>query len=257
MTKNALLISANESYQRGEEDLEKLTGMKVSHSTLQRLVQRQEFELPIAKQQVQEMALDGGKVRLRDEEKGKPSYWKDYKATTLDQLHCAAFFQDNQSLIDWVNSQEKVKEIRCIGDGHAGVWNIFKEIGNEEKRIEILDWYHLKENLYAVGGSKKRLKIAESLLWSGKKAEVIELFQGFKKPEFEKFCQYVKTHYHRIINYKSYQEERIGSIGSGAVESLIKQIGFRLKITGAQWNINNVPQTLLLRCSYLNGDLSR
>ena len=41
MEKGALLISANESYQRAEEDLEELTGIKISHSTLQRLANRQ------------------------------------------------------------------------------------------------------------------------------------------------------------------------------------------------------------------------
>jgi hypothetical protein len=44
--KCALLISANESYARGEKDLEKFTGIRVSHSTLQRLVKIQDFELP-------------------------------------------------------------------------------------------------------------------------------------------------------------------------------------------------------------------
>jgi hypothetical protein len=53
MEKCALLISANESYQRAEEDLEELTGIKISQSTLQRLVNRQEFELPTSKQGVQ------------------------------------------------------------------------------------------------------------------------------------------------------------------------------------------------------------
>jgi hypothetical protein len=46
MEKCCLLISANESYQMAEKDLEIFTGVKVSHSTLQRLVKRQEFELP-------------------------------------------------------------------------------------------------------------------------------------------------------------------------------------------------------------------
>jgi hypothetical protein len=59
MEKCALLISANESYQRGEKDLEKFTGIKVYHSTLQRLVKRQDFELPTSKQGVQEITLDG------------------------------------------------------------------------------------------------------------------------------------------------------------------------------------------------------
>ena len=53
LEKCALLISANESYQRAEEDLEKLTGIKISHSTLLILVNRQEFELPTSKQGVQ------------------------------------------------------------------------------------------------------------------------------------------------------------------------------------------------------------
>ena len=43
MEKCSLLISANESYERGEKDLEKFTGISVSHSTLQRLVKSQEF----------------------------------------------------------------------------------------------------------------------------------------------------------------------------------------------------------------------
>ncbi len=46
---------------------------------------------------------------------------------------------------------------------------------------------------------------------------------------------------------------QICSIGSGAVESAVKQIDRRTKISGAQWNIENVPQVLAHRCAYLNG----
>jgi hypothetical protein len=41
MEKCALLISANESYETGEKDLEFFTGIPVDHSRLQRLVSRQ------------------------------------------------------------------------------------------------------------------------------------------------------------------------------------------------------------------------
>ena len=44
-----LLITANESYQMAEKDLETFTGIPVCHSTLQRLVKSQEFELPTSK----------------------------------------------------------------------------------------------------------------------------------------------------------------------------------------------------------------
>ena len=62
-----------------------------------------------------------------------------------------AFFLDNQTLINWVNSQPLAKPITCIGDGQDGIWNIISEIGESTTRREILDWFHLKENIY-VGG---------------------------------------------------------------------------------------------------------
>lgn len=46
----------------------------------------------------------------------------------------------------------------CIGDSHAGIWNLFQEIGVPQQRQEILDWYHLKEKLYNAGGSRSTLK---------------------------------------------------------------------------------------------------
>ena len=63
-----------------------------------------------------------------------------------------------------------------------------------------------------------------------------------------------EPHKHRIVNYGYLQAEGI-SIGSGSVESKIKQIAHRLKITGASWESGNVPQVLRHRCAYLNGCL--
>ena len=60
-----MLLSANESYERRAEDIQGLTGVRVSHSTQQRLVHRQTFDLPQVEQAVEEMSVDGGKVRLR------------------------------------------------------------------------------------------------------------------------------------------------------------------------------------------------
>ena len=197
----------------------------MSHSTLQRLVKSQKFELPTSKPGVQEITLDGGKVRLRNENKGEPCYWKDYKALCLDNIYCGAFFQNNQALIDWSNSQKLLHSIYCIGDGHPGIWNLFEEIGSPKQRQEILDWYHLKENLYKAGGSLKRLKQAESMLWFGQVNEVINLFNNLKRKEFKTFCNYLSTHRSRIVNYRYYKEESLSSIGSGTVESTIKRIG--------------------------------
>ncbi|MBP0019992.1 MAG: ISKra4 family transposase, partial [Cyanobacteria bacterium SBLK] len=76
-----------------------------------------------------------------------------------------------------------------------------------------------------------------------------------KTHQSQNFCKYLNNHRHRIINYFYYQEELISSIASGAVESTVKQIDRRLKISGAQWNRDNVPQVLKHRCAYLNNHL--
>ena len=96
LEKCCLLLSANESYERAAEDLQVLTGITVSHSTQQRLVHRQSFDLPQVTQTVEQMSVDGGKVRLRTP-KGEPSEWRDDKAVNLHQHCVSAFFQDNAS----------------------------------------------------------------------------------------------------------------------------------------------------------------
>lgn len=103
------------------------------------------------------------------------------------------------------------------------------------------------ENLYKVGGSLKRLKLAENLLWIGEVDATIALFVDLAKKQAKNFCAYLNKHRSRIINYGYYQAEQICSIGSGSVESAIKQIGLRLKLSGAQWNPANVPSILQLR----------
>ena len=61
-----------------------------------------------------------------------------------------------------------------------------------------------------------------------------------------------------ILNgvYDYYQAEAICSIGSGVVESGIKQIDRRIQISGAQWKAENVPQVLAHRAAYINGIIS-
>lgn len=256
LEKFCLRISANESYQKAETEIEVLTGIKVSHSTQQKLVLEQDFQLPQAKQAISEVSVDGGKIRIRKETKGS-AYWRDYKTVRLQGIYYGAFFDDNQSLIDYVNSQPLVNPLVCLGDGHDGVWNLAREFGNQEfENLEILDWYHLKENLYKVGGSLKRLKAAEAFLWEGSVNETKALFMGLKIKQAKNFIAYLDKHQSRIVNYSYYQAEGLCSIGSGAVESAIKQIGRRIKISGAQWNIGSVNQILGLRCAYLNGKLN-
>lgn len=246
-----LRLSATVSYEQAEQDLVYLTGIRVPAKTQQRLVHRQTFDLPDIEQPIAELSVDGGKVRVRTP-LGEECEWKDYKAIATDQ-GILANFQNNAQLIDWVNEQSLAQPVVCLGDGHDGIWNIISQLTTAEQRLEILDWYHLVENLHKVGGSIKRLHQAEGLLWQGQVEAVIALFGSCQRKQAKNFCEYLRKHQHRIVNYEYYQAEGLYSIGSGAVESAIKQIGRRVQLSGAQWNRENVPQVLAHRCAYLNG----
>jgi hypothetical protein len=251
-----LRISASVSYERATEEVEYLTGINISKSAQQRLIHRQEFELPQTGLSVAELSVDGGNIRVRTPE-GEPSSWKGYKAMVLhEQQAIGAAFQENEVIINWVNSQELASIVTCLGDGHDGVWNVVKEIVVSGEKREILDWFHLMENLHKIGGSNQRLFAARNLLWHGKIDETILLFSDCDLKQAENFCAYLEKHRHRIINYYYFQSEQICSIGSGAIESTIKQIDRRTKISGAQWKAENVPQILAHRCAYLNGLIS-
>ncbi|MBC6472161.1 MAG: hypothetical protein GDA48_04530 [Hormoscilla sp. GM102CHS1] len=62
-----------------------------------------------------------------------------------------------------MNRQSLATTVTCLGNGHDGIGNIIMSIGTKEQPRKILDWFHLKENLYKVGGSIKRLRKAEAL----------------------------------------------------------------------------------------------
>ncbi len=251
-----LRVSANVSYLRAAEDIEYITGIEVSRSVQQRLVHRQNFELPQAQSTVEELSVDGGNIRIRTPQ-GQPCEWKGYKAACLhEQGAIAASFQENNLVIDWVNTQPIAPVLTCIGDGHDGIWNIISQLKPDNQRREVLDWFHLMENLHKVGGSVKRLKHAKNFLWQGQVDEAIAVFAECQLKQAQKFCAYLDKHRHRIINYQYHQAEQICSIGSGAVESTVKQIDRRTKISGAQWKEENVPQVLAHRCAYLNGLIS-
>lgn len=253
LEKCCLLVSANASYERAAEDMAVLTGVRVSGSSQQRLVHRQDFEPVSVDCGVKEMSIDGGKVRLRTA-KGAPSEWRDYKAVNLHQCGVGAFFRANGSLVEWVNQQPLAAPLVCLGDGHPGIWKLFEQV-NAPAKLEILDWYHLVENLGKVGGSQQRLDAVEACLWQGDVTGAVKCFDDWQHERVDRFLAYLSQHRHRIVNYSYYKAEDI-SIGSGEVESLVKQIGARVKISGAQWNENNVPQVLLHRCAYLNGVFS-
>ncbi len=251
LEKCSLLISANNSYFRAEEDLEVLTGIKIGHSSLHRQVNQRKLPESISQQTVETLSADGGKIKIRNEQGGEGE-WRDYKAVSLDNGLCEAYFQENEKLQQWVNQQRLFSVVNCLGDGHDGIWNLISGMIEEGRRREILDWYHLVENVEKLKVSKKKKEQWKEKLWRGEADEIAQELFRQKNQEVQKLGKYVKKHRQRIVEYDLSQQLGI-EIGSGSVESKVKQIGNRVKISGAQWKRKNVAQILRLRCAYLNG----
>lgn len=74
---------------------------------------RQEFTRP-AVAAVEELSVDGGKVRLRTPLK-EQCIWRDYKVVRLHELVTEAAFQDNPALTGWVNDQPLATMVTCLG----------------------------------------------------------------------------------------------------------------------------------------------
>mgnify|MGYP001792984694 CR=1 FL=1 len=250
----SLRLAATTSFGQASEDIELMCGIRVSPSTIERTSERNRISAAESESEVHQASLDGGMVRLVTP-KGQPSEWKEYKAVRLNgDGICSAWFKDHPALLMWTQCLAWASLVYCLGDGHCGVWSLFAQMTGICQREEILDWFHLKENLHKVGGSLKRLNQAEALLWKGKVDDAIALFEGLQKDQARKFRKYLSEHRARIPNYDYYQSEGI-PIGSGSVESLVKQIDQRLKIIGASWKPERVPQMLALRCAYINRKL--
>ena len=256
LQKCCLRLCAQSSYQQAEANLKTVMGLSIGHSSLHRLVGRVELTPDDAHHPAEAASIDGGKIRLRNPT-GGPGQWREYKAVRLHQGVCVAFFQQAQALERWSNRQPLSPIFTCLGDGHDGVWNIAQSFGTAKIviRRQVLDWYHLMENLHKVGGSIKRLVAVEALLWHGQLEAAIDAFEGLRQQQAKRFQSYLRKHRQRLPDYASYQ--RLGlPIGSGTVESSIKQIGARVKIAGASWKADNVAKILRLRCAYLNNSPS-
>ncbi len=256
LEKCCLRLSAQNSYQKTAENIKTLMGIKISSSSLHRLVQKIELPAAQAKEKVNSASIDGGKIRIRSEQTGKGE-WRDYKGVSLHQSICEAFFQMPEQLQNWSEQQPLTPIFNCLGDGHDGVWKIAKNFGRGKVLIkrEILDWYHLVENLDKVKGSRQRLKRVKTLLWRGEVEKAISEFEQLNKHQARCCQNYLSKHRERIPCYDQYHKWGI-PIGSGTVESTIKQIAARVKIAGAIWNRENVGQILRLRCAYLNNSPS-
>ncbi|MCK5683875.1 ISKra4 family transposase [bacterium] len=158
------------------------------------------------------------------------------------------------------NGTDKTKELIYIADGAKWLWN--QADLHFPEAIQIVDWYHASQYLYAVA---EALHISEAeqgrwfvnmkeLLWNGKVEPIIQecrtLLEQVGDP-----AKHLISYYTNNLERMRYADFRAKNyfIGSGTVESACKQIvSMRLKRSGARWTKYGAAMTAKARTAWLS-----
>ena len=144
------------------------------------------------------------------------------------------------------------------GDGALWVWNVAEDVCPDG--TQIVDWFHALEHLSEAAHAlypdenddKKRnrwFKTYKDHLYMGHIHKIIETLTKREHPEL---ATYFERHQRRM-QYHQFREEGL-PIGSGTVESGVKQFKQRLCGTGMRWEEDNANRMLVIRTAVLNYD---
>lgn len=187
-------------------------------------------------------------------------------------------FREKVALEAHKRGAETAQLLVFLGDGAAWVWKTASELFPQA--IQILDWYHAMEHIWAVGrakfGSREKelwawVTARETELWKGQVDAVITAIKavsaGLGAPDQSlsdtaramdpRWIAYRNIGYfeenQQRMNYPEYRAKKL-PIGSGVVESACKHVvASRMKHAGMRWDEPGAENILALRCQYLNG----
>jgi len=148
-----------------------------------------------------------------------------------------------------------------VCDGAVWIWNLVAHY--YPNAIQIVDWYHAEDRLKRIaeeaflGQDERRawLQIVTEDLWQGRVELVIEACLQLSKKS--NLAKQALTYYENNLERMRYAKFRAQGylIGSGVIESACKQIVTqRLKLPGAQWNLDGAILTAKARTAWLSGN---
>lgn len=154
---------------------------------------------------------------------------------------------------------DRARVLVFICDGAVWIWNLI--VHYYQNAIQIVDWYHAADRLKRIADeafatTDERLAWREKVtedLWQGRVELVIEACQTLAKKS--ELARQSLAYYGDNIERMRYAQFRAAGyfIGSGIIESGCKQIvTHRLKISGAQWNLDGAILTAKARAAWLS-----
>ena len=164
-------------------------------------------------------------------------------------------------------------QVLLIADGAEWIWKhippLLERLGCPHETYQLLDYYHVTEHLHAFADAafsqaNERIKwfnSARSDLKRGKITVLLEKMAALNKPVSGEQCQIMTAQINYLtkgsvegrLNYAQVAALKL-PIGSGAVESLIRQVvNLRMKGNGKFWLRNNAEILLHARCQWVAG----
>lgn len=144
----------------------------------------------------------------------------------------------------------------CVGDGALWVWNVAEDVCPDGRQI--VDWFHAVEHLSEAAHAaypeekddKKRkrwLRTYKDHLYIGR---IHKITSVLTKHGHAELATYFERHQRRM-QYHQFREEGL-PIGSGTVESGVKQFKQRLCGTGMRWEEDNANRMVVIRAAVLS-----
>jgi hypothetical protein len=292
----ATLLGIQDTFANGAATLYRLTGQRLSESTLERLTEavgrvaaRQEAQQaagiaawksppPEVSPQTLYVAVDGVQVHQDDgwhEAKGVTCYGDD--ADGKRHTRHAVRFEGAGAFVAFVWALacrcglEQAQRVVLLGDGAEWIW---KQVGHWLKEaVCLVDWYHALEHVWTCGrvlygegtaATTAWVKELETLLWDGQvrviwarlRAEHARTRARAKRAALQALIPYVENQDDRLA-YDRFRAAGL-EIGSGRVEAACKYVvALRMKRCGMRWSKPGSQNVLSLRVAWLNDDWDR
>lgn len=150
------------------------------------------------------------------------------------------------------------KDRAVVADGAAWIWNVAEDVCPDGRQI--VDWFHAIQHLSQAASalypddhdSQHRtqwLKTNQDHLYMGRIHAILAALHQRGRDDLAGYFE----HHQRRMHYLEFREEG-WPIGSGTVESGVKQFKQRLTGTGMRWNADNADRMLVIRAAVLGGD---
>ena len=139
-------------------------------------------------------------------------------------------------------------------DGAAWIWGVADR--HFPQSTQIVDWYHARQHLAEAAQARFPNQPQQATAWLQAQSDVLfegpldSLLADLNQADLSEFAHYFETHRARM-RYLDFQEAGL-PIGSGSVESAVKQFKQRLTAPGMRWSRPGAERMIPIRAAVLD-----